>query len=102
MGGRRFMVGVWIDCGRVRWSVDAARHWHERLGVTPHAVLTDVETLHLLAGRNPQADGLLDDPEQSVAEDEDGDERSADGDRLRSQLVKAARVKQAPLTDAVE
>src|SRR5437762_14297773 len=65
-------------------------------------MLADIQAFRLLASRNAQADGLLDDPEQPVAQDEHRDEGSADGDRLRAQLVKAARVEKSALADAVE
>src|SRR5216684_601541 len=93
---------VWVDGGCIRLPVDAAWHGHERLRVAPHTVLADVEAFHFLARRDAQADGLLDDPEQAVAEHENGDERCRDSDRLRPKLVEIARVEQAALADAVE
>src|ERR1700682_5805163 len=91
-----------IDGGRVRRAIDPARHGHERLWVTPHAVLADVQTFHLLAGGDAQADGFLDDPEEPVAEHKHSHEGSRDRDRLGSELVKAAGVEEATLADAVE
>src|SRR5438477_2953337 len=93
---------VRVDCRSVSRAVDAARHRHERLGVTPHAVLADVQTLHLLPCRDAQTDCLLDDPEKPVAENEDGDEGGPHRDGLRTELVKAARVEKSALADAVE
>src|SRR5438270_11548095 len=91
-----------VDRRRVGLAVNAARDRHERLRVTPHAVLADVEPLDLVAGADAQADGLVDDPEQAVAEREHGDERRGDGRRLRAQLVQAPGVEEAALPDAVE
>src|SRR5713226_10569325 len=93
---------VWVDGGCIRLPVDAAWHGHERLRVAPHTVLADVEAFHFLARRDAQADGLLDDPEQAVAEHENGDEGGRHGDRLRPELVEIARVEQAALSDTIE
>src|ERR1700681_4970686 len=87
--------------GHVSGAVDPARDRHERFRVAPHAVLADVEPVHLFTRRNAQADGLLDDPEQRVAEDKDRHERGGDSNRLSTKLVKAAGVEEAALTDAV-
>ena len=91
-----------VDGGEPGWPVDAAGHRHERFRVSPHAVLADVEALHLFRRRDPQADRLLDGPEESVAEDEHRGEAGRDRDRLRAQLMEAAGVEQATLADAVE
>src|SRR5450759_2005280 len=93
---------MWHNSRRVSGTVDAAGYRHERFGVAPHAVLADVEPVHLFASRDAQADGLLDDPEERVAEDEHRHERSRNGNRLRAELVEAAGVEEAALTDAVE
>src|SRR6266576_4944849 len=87
---------------RVRLTVDAAWHRHERLRVTPHTVLADVQSLELFAGGHAQPDCLLDDPEEAVAEGEDSRERDHDRDRLRAKLVEAPRVEEAALAHAVE
>src|ERR1700738_4786905 len=88
---------VWIDCGGVRLPVHASWNRHEGLRVAPHSVLADVQTFHLLACRDTQADRLLDDPEDPVAEHEHRRERGAERDRLRPELVEAARVEEAAL-----
>src|ERR1700682_411248 len=96
------MCPMRVDRRSVRRPVDPARHRHERLWVTPHAVFADVQAFHLLARGDAQADSLLDDPEERVAEHENGDEGSANGDRLRAELAEAAGVEEAALTDAIE
>src|SRR5947208_16937631 len=91
-----------VDGGRIRLAVDTARHGHERFGVSPHAVLADVEALHLLTHADAQANGLLDDPEKPVAEHEHSYERRDDGNNLDAKLVEAPGVEKAALADAVE
>src|ERR1700732_1167209 len=93
---------MWVYSRSIRRAVDPSGHRHERFGIAPHAVLADVQAFQLFARRHAEADGLFDDPEQAVAEDEYRDERSRHGDGLRTELVKAAGVKQTALTDAVE
>src|ERR1043165_2000639 len=96
------VLAVRVHSRRVRLPVDPARHRHETLRITPHAVLADVEPFQLLAGRDAKSDGLLDDPEQAIAQDEDARESDHDRDRLRAELVEASRVEQATLANAVD
>src|SRR5229473_3732018 len=101
-GADPFWRPMWVHRGGISRPVHAAWDGHERLRVSPHAVLADVEPFHLLSRRNAQADGLLDDPEESIAEHEYCCERCHHRDRLRPELVEIARVEQAALTDTVE
>src|SRR5260370_8512384 len=93
---------VGVDRGRISRRVDAAWDWYKGLGVSPHAVRADVERFHLLPRRYAEADSLLDDPEEPIAEHEHRCERCDHRDRLRPELVEIARVEQAALPDAVE
>src|SRR6267143_792681 len=93
---------VRVDRRCISRPVDATWNRHERLRVSPHAVLADVETFHLLARRHAEADRLLDDPEERIAEDEDGREGNPDRDRLCSQLAEAAGIEETALAYAVE
>src|SRR6266567_2232391 len=97
-----FGRSVRVDRRCIGRPVNAPWHRHERFGVAPHAVFADVQAFHLLARRDAEADGLLDDPEEPVAEDEHGQERCRHGDRLGTKLVQAAGVEEATLADAVE
>ena len=65
-------------------------------------MLADIQSFHLLACADAEADGLLDDPEQAIAEHEHRHERRGDRNRLRAQLVEAAGVEKAALADGVE
>src|ERR1700674_1221198 len=83
-------------------TVNASGHRHERFRVAPHAVLADVEPFHLFTSGDTQADSLLDNPEQAIAEHKHCDERGSDGYRLGPQLVEAAGVEKTTRADAIE
>src|SRR6266478_2143194 len=101
-GADPFGRPVRVDRRCISRPIDTTWNRHERFRVSPHAVLADVETFHLLARRDAEADRLLDDPEERVAEHEHGREGDRDRDRLRSKLAEAPCIEETALTYAVE
>src|SRR6266478_8724750 len=101
-GADPFGRPVRVDRRCISRPIDTTWNRHERFRVSPHAVLADVETFHLLARRDAEADRLLDDPEEREAEHEHGREGNRHRDCLCSELAEATRVEETALAYAVE